>query len=172
MRTIVLSGALAGGKMLSLMRSVQSVMPPAMARPDDSTDALRRRAPRSGEWELVAVWPGGTRWLNVSHRISVLSSVSNVDEPDPGPQWHVSVALVDALGAPAVAPDAAVKLVRENFDMLAAEEDNHVPNGRVRNLWLPIRTALVGVPCSCKAEEEPHEGEGGYVWRDVPAQKP
>lgn len=47
-----------------------------------------------------------------------------------------------------------------------AEEDNHVPHGKVRNFWRPVAELLVGKECECKAEEPViREDKGDFIWR-------
>jgi hypothetical protein len=140
---------------------------PVAVEPDAASAEIPRREPRGGDWEIGLVLVGATQWINQAKRLVVLSSVQLGAEPAPGPCWHVSVVSTTRAGFACVAPDAAVDLVRRDFDLLGAEEDNHVPHGKARNLWLPVRHEHQGVECSCKEDETPHR-DGAYVWRDVP----
>lgn len=60
--------------------------------------------------------------------------------------------------------DGEMDFVRDHFDMVDAEEDNHHP-GRIRNLFLPLHLprGTTGV-CDCKADEEQVTEEDGFVW--------
>lgn len=58
------------------------------------------------------------------------------------------------------------KWVLNQFGLDGAEEDNHVPYGKVRNFWRTVAAPLIGLDCACK-EEEPAfvEDKGDFVWR-------
>lgn len=60
--------------------------------------------------------------------------------------------------------DGEMDMVRRDFDMVDAEEDNHQP-GRIRNLFLPLHLprGTTGV-CDCKADEEQVTEPDGFVW--------
>ena len=51
--------------------------------------------------------------------------------------------------------DVAAAARAAGLDMARAEEDNHVPNGYVRNLWLPVNRDVGECECECKADERP-----------------
>lgn len=57
-----------------------------------------------------------------------------------------------------------IEMVRHDFDMEDAEEDNHLP-GRIRNLFLPLHLprGTVGI-CDCKADEEQMVEPDGFTW--------
>lgn len=128
-------------------------------------DIARKQPQRSG-WRVDLFMADATRWMSPDG-FTVISSVEYVSEPAPSWQWHISVSRRGPDGQPRVASDAEVARVLADFDMVGAEEDNHVAHGRVRNFWLPVPPELRGVPCTCKETEEPHQ-VGTYVWRDVP----
>jgi hypothetical protein len=80
-----------------------------------------------------------------------------------GPQWHISISLngwrCDSNQA---------KWVLKQFGMEAAEEDNHVPGGFVRNFWLPVADKYAGYQCPCKDDEPAMvEDKGDFVWRGI-----
>ncbi|AHC47973.1 hypothetical protein AX27061_3513 [Achromobacter xylosoxidans NBRC 15126 = ATCC 27061] len=56
----------------------------------------------------------------------------------------------------------------DEFDLIDANEDNHVPSGRVRNFWRPVADRWAGYECPCQ-ENEPamREDKGDFVWRGV-----
>jgi hypothetical protein len=74
---------------------------------------------------------------------------------------HVSVAVADHTRRPT---DPELAMVRADFDMADAEEDNHSP-GNARHLFLPLHIArgTVGV-CDCKDDEEQVVESDGYTW--------
>lgn len=78
-----------------------------------------------------------------------------------GPCWHLSVSLLGKR-----CDTAAAKWVLRQFGLEDAEEDNHVPGGKVRNFWRPVADRLSGYQCPCK-EEEPAmvEDKGDFTWR-------
>lgn len=98
--------------------------------------------------------------------IFCLSAVEVADEegqPKLGPEYHLSIS---NLGNRCTSAEAAFAL--HDFDLEDAKEDNHVPNGKVRNFWRPVADNLSGYQCPCK-DEEPAivEDKGDYVWRGV-----
>lgn len=122
--------------------------------------------------------PSGTNWqyagrirmplseaLVFDHRakVRVLSAVEMVQNEDGRVtrEWHVSVSHNGGI------PDNLVmEMVRRDFGMQDAFEDNHQP-GIVRNLWLAIDPADRKPQCDCVANERPHE-QGCRIWRDAP----
>lgn len=99
--------------------------------------------------------------------------ISAVEEPvgDDGSgdlvlSWHLSV--TEHGGRPG---RRAMESVRRDFGMTEAEEDNHAPGMKLRDLWLPVDPAR-RVGCACKEVEQPIievAGHGDdaepYVWR-------
>jgi hypothetical protein len=77
------------------------------------------------------------------------------------PHFHVSVS---APGQDRRPTDDETELVRRDFDMEDAEEDNHHP-GRIRNLFRPIHLpkGTVGI-CDCKENEEIVTEADGFQW--------
>jgi len=100
--------------------------------------------------------------------LCVISAVEVAkDEPGAehiGPEYHVSI----SKRAQRCSSQEA-KWVLKQFNMEDAEEDNHVPNGKVRNFWRPVSDRLSGYQCPCK-DSEPAitEDKGDYVWRGIP----
>lgn len=135
----------------------------------------RAKRPKGGGWSEAPIrdprmlpYLDGASWLHEASGVRVLSTTELIDGR--GLEWHVSVSLYTG-AKPTRAGRYAMRLVRKAFGMEAADEDNHVPNGIVRNLWLPI--ADIGA-CECVETERPiveavneHADERGddYVWR-------
>lgn len=105
------------------------------------------------------------RWWHEVHNLSVISAVEvakDDDGIDRGPEYHLSI----SLGGRARCTSAQARAVLRDFDLHGAEEDNHVPSGVVRNFWRPVADRLVGLECSCKADEPAIvEDRGDFVWR-------
>jgi hypothetical protein len=103
--------------------------------------------------------------------IAVMSAVevaSDGDGIDRGPEYHLSVSMgKQGHNGPLRLPAEQAKAVLEMFDLEGAEEDNHVPNGKVRNFWRPVAEGLIGIECECK-ETEPVVREGDFDWRPAP----
>lgn len=127
----------------------------------------------SGGWRRVkgAVAPleaGGYPyeiWAHDANGLGVISAVEVAAEGPGtaalGPAYHISVS---AFGARCSSADAVWTLAQ--FDCADALEDNHVPNGRVRNFWRYVADSLSGRVCACAdAEPEIREDHGDYVWR-------
>lgn len=111
------------------------------------------------------------RWFHYATDIQVLTAVEAVREKhgERRPEYHLSASQsrwsrgrfsIERLDT------NAAKWVLAEFGLLDAEEDNHVPHGRVRNFWRPVASPLVGQECPCKAEEVAiTENKGDFIWR-------
>jgi hypothetical protein len=112
----------------------------------------------------------GETWFHASSQLFVISAVEVAAAEggiDKGPEYHISVSRQPAHGA-ARCTTADALWVLAAFDLIEAEEDNHVPHGIVRNFWRPVADRLVGLECTCKADEPAIvENRGDYVWRGV-----
>lgn len=107
-------------------------------------------------------------WEHPSSGLFCLSALEVASEPGKsalGPEYHLSVSMN---GQRCTAADAAFALA--SFGLEDAKEDNHVPNGRVRNFWRPVADSLSGYECPCvDAEPAVREDKGDFVWRGVTA---
>lgn len=102
----------------------------------------------------------GSCWYHKDRKLSVISAVEVADD-SPGPCYHLSIS---KNGKRCLRSEA--EMVIRQFDMLGAEEDNHVPNGAVRNFFKPVAEHLIGIECPCKATEPKMvEDKGEFVWR-------
>jgi hypothetical protein len=99
----------------------------------------------------------GIGWLHAAG----LFVISALDTTDNGPEWHVSVTMRGGR-----CDDEAIALVRRDFDLVEAEEDNHLA-GQARHLWLPVNPDARAAHCKCKEEGERHEERDGYVWTEA-----
>lgn len=137
---------------------------------DHIIQTARPKRPRLSalDWRPLGKYGHADVWR--SGLILVLSAAEMVTEHG-GPtqaQYHLSVT-VDGRRA----GREAMRKVRADFGMTAAEEDNHVPNGVARNLWLHVRACEQHV-CPCKdtepAVEEEIMGDDPdlFVWREAP----
>lgn len=110
-------------------------------------------------------------WAHRETRLCVISAVevaADADGIDKGPEYHVSVSLLDRNMRTARCSSADALWVIAQFDLLDAEEDNHVPGGLVRNWWRPIADHLAGIECACKDDEPAiREDKGDFVWRGI-----
>lgn len=121
--------------------------------------------PRPPGW--VSLGFDAEAWRHPASGLAVISAVEvakDADGIDRGPEYHISIS---KNGARCTSQEALVVL--EHFGLDGAEEDNHVPNGQVRNFWRPVADRFVGLQCACK-DSEPAvvEDKGDYVWRDAP----
>ncbi|WP_174976725.1 hypothetical protein [Burkholderia aenigmatica] len=138
---------------------------------------IKPRRPKADGWKFMGpaspettLGFEGECWFHRESRLFVISAVE-VAAPEggisKGPEYHVSISLQTSDGT-ARCTSADALFVLAAFELLEAEEDNHVPNGRVRNFWRPIADNLVGLECACKADEPAIvEDKGDYVWRGV-----
>jgi len=99
--------------------------------------------------------------------MSAVEVARDPDDIEKGPEYHVSVSK-NIGGIVMRASRNEARFVIKAFDMLDADEDNHVPGGQVRNFWKPVAENLIGHVCPCK-EEEPAmvEDKGDYIWRGI-----
>jgi len=137
---------------------------------------IKPKRPNSGSWDLDRNWQAPPAlaalgypveaWWHEPTRLFCLSAVEVVTEPgkvDLGPEYHLSVS---KNGQRCTSAEAVWVLAQ--FDLLDALEDNHVPNGRVRNFWRPVADHLSGYECPCVAVEPAiAEDKGDFVWRGI-----
>lgn len=94
--------------------------------------------------------------------IVVISSIEMVPDNNGTlrPEYHISMSDNGQRIAASIVPTILKQFgATEKWD-----EDNHVPNGKVRNFWCPMNE--IPDPCPCKDNEKPTI-EGDYVWRDA-----
>lgn len=98
--------------------------------------------------------------------ISAVEVATDKDGVDRGFEYHISISRPIAPGITSRCTSSEARWVLDQFGLDGSEEDNHVPNGKVRNFWRTVATGLIGLECACK-EEEPAivEDKGDYVWR-------
>lgn len=97
--------------------------------------------------------------------LAVMSAVETVLSEDLGAEYHISISKQNN-GQIDRCDSQEAKWVLRQFNIEGAEEDNHVPYGKVRNFWRPVANNLVGLECKCKASEpEIKENKGDYIWR-------
>lgn len=110
-------------------------------------------------------------FFHASSSLAVISAVEVASDGkvDKGPEYHISISK-QMRGAPRRCDSNEANWVLDQFGLDGSEEDNHVPNGVVRNFWRPVATGLIGLECECKAEEPAIvEDKGDFIWR--PAQR-
>lgn len=147
------------------MNPTQSIIPPK--RPKRGNGWIN--GPRAPAF-VSAGYPAET-WQFVEMGLCVISALEvPATEPgaeDLGPQYHLSISKRGPHGAARCTSQEA-KWVLRQFDLEDAEEDNHVPNGVVRNFWRPVADRLAGYQCPCKDREPAmKEDKGDYVWRGI-----
>lgn len=108
------------------------------------------------------------RWYNRAHEVQVLSSIESVsgESPEPRHEYHISISgLRYRAPRPHRCSESLARWVLKEFDFTDCAQDNHVPNGIVRNYWRPIAKNVSPV-CHC-VETEPKivEDKGDYIWR-------
>ena len=138
-----------------------SIIPPR--RPKDGTRWLR--LPDPPPW--VTLGYAGERWWHDNGRLCVISAVEVAKDDDGierGPEYHLSI----SVAGHARCSSMTARAVLADFGLEDAEEDNHVPSGVVRNFWRPVADRLVGLECTCKADEPAIvEDRGDFIWRGV-----
>jgi len=142
------------------------------------TAIIKPRRPSGTGWsgpypvpEAVTLGYDGEWWKHDSGLkvISAVEVAKDTDGIDRGPEYHVSISRRPARApAPVRCSTAEALWVLGQFDLIEAEEDNHVPSGVVRNFWRPVADQFVGMNCACKDTEPAiKEDKGDYVWRGV-----
>ncbi len=111
-----------------------------------------------------------TAWSHPQLQLFVLSAVevaSDTDDVSRGPEYHLSVSKQYQRGVPSRCSAEEGAFVLKTFGGLDGwEEDNHVPNGRVRNYWRAVAENMVGRECACK-ESEHRVVEGDFEYRPL-----
>ena len=110
-----------------------------------------------------------TQWWYGPLRLYVLSAVEvamDTDGVHRGPEYHLSVSKQTSMLQPSRCSAEEGQLVLQAFGLDGWEEDNHVPNGVVRNYWRAVAENMVGRECACK-ETEPKVVEGDFEHRPL-----
>lgn len=135
--------------------------------PKRPNNAAWVRCPPPPKWASLG-FPAES-WAHPDSRLCVISAVEvamDADGIDRGPEYHISMSLQSLQGDIERCTSADALWILAQFDVLDAEEDNHVHGGKVRNWWRPVADRLVGLKCGCKeAEPAMRENKGDYVWR-------
>ena len=101
------------------------------------------------------------------HSLAVLSAVEFIDDGKvDGPEYHLSISRQHRTLGTRRCSSTEARWVLVQFGVEGALEDNHVPDGLVRNFWRPVADHLVGRECLCVANENAiSEDKGDFVWR-------
>lgn len=106
-------------------------------------------------------------FLHQRSNLAVISAVEVASDEDKGPEYHISISK-QLLSGPQRCTSDEARWVLGQFGLEGAEEDNHVPGGKVRNFWRPLATGLIGKECECKADEPAIvEDKGDFIWRGI-----
>lgn len=108
-----------------------------------------------------------TGWYYAGRGLLVISAVEHAETEKGGENigavYHLSI----SKNAQRCTSNEA-KWVLRQFSLDDAEEDNHVPNGFVRNFFRAVADKFSGYQCPCKSTEPVmKENKGDYVWRGV-----
>lgn len=132
-------------------------------------------APKGSGWREIPVRSGAFGYparcfFYDAQSLAAISAVEVADDGkiDKGPEYHISISKQSVLGPYRCDTNEAEWVLRQ-FGLDGAEEDNHVPDGVVRNFWRPVANKLIGLECDCKAEEPAiRENKGDFIWRPAP----
>jgi hypothetical protein len=120
-----------------------------------------------GAQQFTMGFPARSYWHR-EHNLFVISAVETMQDEDKGPEYHLSISKPVRPGVTDRCSSAEAAWVLLQFALEGAEEDNHVPHGKVRNFWRPVANPLVGLECPCKADEPAIvEDKGDFVWRPI-----
>jgi hypothetical protein len=70
--------------------------------------------------------------------ISAVEVASDKDGKDRGFEYHISISRPISPGLTSHCSSNEARWVLDQFGLEGAEEDNHVPHGKVRNFWRPV----------------------------------
>lgn len=141
----------------------------------EAISIIQPKRPSGPGWRIATGWTCPPQLAQLGYPVEawehsgglfVLSAVEVAHEPgkpELGPAYHLSVS---AFGKRCSSSEAL--WVLGQFDLADALEDNHVPNGKVRNFWRYVADDLAGVACPC-VDDEPamREDKGDFVWRGI-----
>lgn len=126
-----------------------------------------RQLPAPPAWATLGY--ASSAWFHGESNLAVISAVEvakDADNIDRGPEYHVSISKQIPGSSTGRCSSADALWVIAQFGLTDAEEDNHVPSGKVRNFWRPVADKLVGLECACKEQETAiREDKGDYIWR-------
>lgn len=143
------------------LRLAKSIIPPLRPKGEDWLRMPDMPLRYSMGYECE-VWKHGGLQLGVMSAVEVATDKDGIDR---GPEYHISISKHDA-PRPRRCTSEEARFVLGAFGLEGAEEDNHVPNGVVRNFWRAVAEPMVGLECACKADEPAiREDKGDYVWR-------
>lgn len=127
-------------------------------------DIIQPLAPSGPDWlpygdvraTLRSAYPV-TAWENRVLKLFVMSAVevaTDTDRISRGPEYHISVSKQIHRGLPTRCSREEGEFVLREFGHLDGwEEDNHIPNGQVRNYWRAVAENMIGRKCACKESE-------------------
>ena len=130
--------------------------------------------PKNPGWKEIPLDPRhtfgypGRAFYFLPRGLFVISAVETVADGkiEKGPEYHLSISKTFRPGSVKRCDSNEARWVLDQFGLDGAEEDNHVPGGKVRNFWRSVATGLIGLECECKAEEPAIvEDKGDFVWR-------
>ena len=139
-------------------------------------DIIKPLSPQGSGWsggrdvraELKSAYPV-TCWWYEPQRLYVLSAVevaTDTDQVSRGPEYHISVSKQTPDLRPYRCSAEEGAFVLGAFGLDGWEEDNHVPDGKVRNYWRAVAENMVGRECACK-ETEHRVVEGDFEYRPL-----
>lgn len=112
----------------------------------------------------IEVWWHGANCLQAFSAVEV---AHDPGQPSLGPEYHLSISRENHQGKVRCSSADALWVLAQ-FDLIDAKEDNHVPNGIVRNFWRPVADNLSGYECPCVGDEPAmREDKGDFIWRGV-----
>lgn len=134
---------------------------------------IKPKAPRlNNGWRLLpevdkrfTIGYEGFAYRHIDSGILIISAVEVVVDKDSierGPEYHISISKSNQQRC----SSSEAGWVLNQLGLEGAEEDNHVPNGFVRNFWRPVAEKLIGIECACKESEPVMKlDKGDFVWR-------
>lgn len=118
---------------------------------------------------LKSVYPVEA-WLHKKQFLQVFSAVEVAVDTggfSKGPEYHISISkLLRDHHPERCSAEEAAWVLKEFGGLDGWEEDNHVPNGKVRNFWRAVAEPMIEKECPCK-ETETVIVEGDYEHRPL-----
>lgn len=141
---------------------------------DGITSLISLPVPRGPGWIEVANARALMRvahplraWNYSAENIFAIIAVEFIDDGKvDGPEFHLSISHPISPGVVGRVNRNDSRWVLRQFGMEGSKEDNHVPDGKARNFWLPVAKSMIGRECPCvETENAIVEDRGDYVWR-------
>lgn len=134
------------------------------------TSIIKPMRPNTPAWSYMGIFPDqgfeAHRWSHRDgfHAISAVEVAEGGHKDEKIPHYHLSI----SRGAGHRCSSQDASFILKQFGMEDSLEDNHVPDGFVRNFWMPVAEDQRGAICPCNDSEPAIKlDKGDFVWRGI-----